>query len=136
MNTVAIWSTMGMYVVLADFNSQPRKEVDIQRLAGIHVFYISTHSLTGRLTVRCRTPGQFHGISTHSPARGLTFCKVRRAGCRGISTHSPARGLTRSLMIYNVVGIISTHSPARGLTDRKFTIIPCPIFQLTAPQGG
>ena len=120
--------------------------------------YISTHSLTRRLTITSESQLQRIYISTHSLTRRLTFDTFRYIAFWIISTHSLTRRLTGNIrtelqfpghfnsqphkeadagdFLHEVVFNISTHSLTRRLTS----IIPSHrkkhIFQLTASQGG
>ena len=55
-------------------------------------------------------------ISTHTPARGVTWDEFRAKLTETISTHTPARGVTLPTLLVSGFFTISTHTPARGVT--------------------
>ena len=98
-------------------------------------------------------------VSTHSPARGLTYCQIfsfpynrcfnsqprkgadraassANPGRRVVSTHSPARGLTAALFWYMIDQNVSTHSPARGLTDYTWDQVNLGFVSTHSPARG
>ena len=98
--------------------------------------WISTHSLTRRLTeiyTRKRNPSE---ISTHSLTRRLTSERRLRAWQEKISTHSLTRRLTKQKDMLTMIWSISTHSLTRRLTKNKGFFLINYTFQLTASQGG
>ena len=149
------------YVSQKDFNSQPHEEADILALVEM-IFrmnfnsqpheeadgfscivrgneYISTHSLTRRLTCGCISEkawscefqltasrggwrwyiildGCNHVISTHSLTRRLTQLESAKAYANTISTHSLTRRLTVADAKILICSRISTHSLTRRLT--------------------
>ena len=56
------------------------------------------------------------GISTHTPAWGVTKPLLSNGRQRYISTHTPAWGVTYYCVDISIVGSISTHTPAWGVT--------------------
>ena len=121
--------------------------------------YISTHSLTRRLTERFIFFNICFQISTHSLTRRLTIEHIPVPTSTIISTHSLTRRLTVLCHVIPVTVCISTHSLTRRLTHCTdplevstvhFNSQPhkeadcCPslcaqsifAFQLTASQGG
>ena len=80
----------------------------------LYDIYISTHSLTRRLTSRLTYPVEVNGISTHSLTRRLTLTMVTGKKREDISTHSLTRRLTGAM---------------------KFSLSLL-AFQLTASRGG
>ena len=56
----------------SDFNSQPHKEADLMDDVSYRCLYISTHSLTRRLTAIDSMSQIISDISTHSLTRRLT----------------------------------------------------------------
>ena len=98
----------------AHFNSQPHEEADQSHLFTGTVNYISTHSLTRRLTDCCCRVVLRCDISTHSLTRRLT---------RGRCWH-------RSTLIFQLTA-------SRGGWPYFFTYVAIfLIFQLTASRGG
>ena len=99
--------------------------------------YISTHSLTRRLTLyHCYNlfPKTYFNSQPHKEAdcfwRASCFC----AWC--ISTHSLTRRLTEDRLLRKSVICISTHSLTRRLTIKRPYYSGIWTFQLTASQGG
>ena len=78
--------------------------------------YISTHSLTKRLTVIASPPCNSLIISTHSLTKRLTCRQCRKAGRCNISTHSLTKRLTLKWVPLVTVSHISTHSLTKRLT--------------------
>ena len=98
------------------FNSQPHKEADgISGNVDMDVFYISTHSLTRRLTLSL-------------PYR-MQLCKHFNS-----QPHKEA-DYTISAANTNIY-VISTHSLTRRLTKSYLNSQMPGTFQLTASQGG
>ena len=121
--------------------------------------FISTHSLTRRLTIcwagKQRTPAYFNSqphkeadtsstrdtqkqvISTHSLTRRLTRRNTRKGVGINISTHSLTRRLTSSKTLQGILDCYfnsQPHKEADGIND--IYRIQNRIFQLTASQGG
>ena len=96
------------------FNSQPHEEADVPWLLQSLLPFISTHSLTKRLT----DDATFHGIE------------------RNISTHSLTKRLTEASDKHEPWIRISTHSLTKRLTKVHFAISVHGIFQLTASRRG
>ena len=143
-----------------DFNSQPHKEAD--RLIFMHSHqanlfqltasqggwrwngdmygvcrYISTHSLTRRLTrYRLDLRPQLY-ISTHSLTRRLTGQPDTTQNIELISTHSLTRRLTEYLTAYSSRNWYFNSQPHKE-ADCILPVIVCGLskFQLTASQGG
>ena len=142
------------------FNSQPHKEADRDLTKTKEKFetfqltasqggwrwfvrqsndceYISTHSLTRRLTPITHKTHVSHYISTHSLTRRLTV-SYRKCfhGC-SISTHSLTRRLTKccsSVITFSRYFNSQPHKEADGKQHQKEHCQR--IFQLTASQGG
>ena len=127
-----------MCVCVCDFNSQPHKEADPQALHFAYIGFISTHSLTRRLTLkttgnialqqhfnsqphkeadlrnRRKKPLRWHFNSQpHKEADGSVQL---HSDTYSISTHSLTRRLTVILSNLSVLQEISTHSLTRRLT--------------------
>ena len=77
----------------------------------------------------------FSGISTHTPAWGVTGILAFFLNDFVISTHTPAWGVTGECRLQYVVLGISTHTPAWGVTKAEIKISYGGIFQLTRPRG-
>ena len=103
-----------LHLLSVYFNSQPHKEADYLLVNIIIHQFISTHSLTRRLTT-------------------IVFINNNRL-C--ISTHSLTRRLTRKTGALSSCYDISTHSLTRRLTNRCNMREIEQTFQLTASQGG
>ena len=106
------------------FNSQPHKEADPVKDDRKVVRYISTHSLTRRLT-RMRLLGvwedEYFNSQPHKEADdGRT---VSAHVERNISTHSLTRRLTLNISIKFEDYKISTHSLTRRLTLVRVAIL-------------
>ena len=100
------------------FNSQPHEEADPQELAELTVaFYISTHSLTKRLT-RWTENGEFLKMYFNSqPHEEADYSRYSVVNVRtNISTHSLTKRLTENSDIYTMCIVISTHSLTKRLT--------------------
>ncbi len=120
--------------------------------------YISTHSLTRRLTLSGLTQQAFSEISTHSLTRRLTillpssWVSIVVFQLTASQGGWPGNGVTATTVIYfnsqphkeadgNYVkkydlSGISTHSLTRRLTSFNCHIFYLLLFQLTASQGG
>ena len=141
------------------FNSQPHKEADDQKGKIYERLYISTHSLTRRLTVFNALTNNGEVISTHSLTRRLTKLGIEVKAKIIISTHSLTRRLTTLPITAADCLHISTHSLTRRLTGLPSNTSQMTIhfnsqphkeadvgvefnhniigrFQLTASQGG
>ena len=75
-------------------------------------------------------------ISTHSLTRRLTEIYTRKRNPSEISTHSLTRRLTKQKDMLTMIWSISTHSLTRRLTKNKGFFLINYTFQLTASQGG
>ena len=120
------------------FNSQPHEEADITLRMSTVLAFISTHSLTKRLTTQQLTTKLATPISTHSLTKRLTWAGTVVRSLIHISTHSLTKRLTilhvKFLMFcfyfnsqpheeadrlrsnYNQTTVISTHSLTKRLT--------------------
>ena len=75
-------------------------------------------------------------ISTHSLTRRLTGIEFTEESEDDISTHSLTRRLTITSGLSDVISHISTHSLTRRLTKERQKETKKEAFQLTASQGG
>ena len=142
------------------FNSQPHKEADRDLTKTKEKFetfqltasqggwrwfvrqsndceYISTHSLTRRLTPITHKTHVSHYISTHSLTRRLTVSYWKCFHGCSISTHSLTRRLTKccsSVITFSRYFNSQPHKEADGKQHQKEHCQR--IFQLTASQGG
>ena len=64
--------------LISHFNSQPHKEADIVVRCSDSGIFISTHSLTRRLTAKRQYGSTWIRISTHSLTRRLTSTTISR----------------------------------------------------------
>ena len=76
------------------------------------------------------------GVSTHSPARGLTMYGWEKLTELWSFNSQPRKGADVYRTASQKERYVSTHSPARGLTEKDGETWIREVFQLTAPQGG
>mgnify|MGYP004661331073 CR=1 FL=1 len=96
------------------FDSQPRKGADTDLIfVLVPIPCISTHSPARGLTWR-KTEDRIFSHFNSQPRKGADYFLPHPSSNLGISTHSPARGLTILQTRENAITYISTHSPARG----------------------
>ena len=98
--------------------------------------YISTHSLTKRLTRQIISVQDQQHISTHSLTKRLTGGWAVKARFTEISTHSLTKRLTKISCIPGTRVYISTHSLTKRLTGVPSPSVTMSIFQLTASRRG
>ena len=103
----------------------------------ILVDYISTHSLTRRLTGSFTFDLILIDISTHSLTRRLTGKIVNHTDNEIISTHSLTRRLTQVRHLYHIWSMYFNSQPHKE-ADKMFNDneLLWLLFQLTASQGG
>ena len=88
------------------FNSQPHEEADDTDKPFVFYVFISTHSLTKRLTAQWHYLPRVISISTHSLTKRLTTIPDGNLLIEGISTHSLTKRLTipskfsRKMLVY------------------------------------
>ena len=103
-------------IVLLHFNSQPHKEADVSqhtRCFGIWTFQLTASQGGWR---HRNVLSAYNFISTHSLTRRLTIFNIISWFIIRISTHSLTRRLTGLPELVRQIGYISTHSLTRRLT--------------------
>ena len=120
------------------FNSQPHEEADgLEIVSDTSAFYISTHSLTKRLTrqLRRRLLLFLHFNSQpHEEADGSKESEP----CDGwiFQLTASRRGWQFSMLYSKPLIFISTHSLTKRLTEEATKILQMVAFQLTASRRG
>ena len=100
----------------AYFNSQPHEEADVGRLSGSWSDFISTHSLTKRLT-RVTDPVSISAsFQLTASRRGWPSANYVWGAYLYISTHSLTKRLTARMWFLSQTCCISTHSLTKRLT--------------------
>ena len=104
-----------LFIISAYFNSQPHKEADDWKRIFRQRTYISTHSLTRRLTtLSCL--GTFIRYFNSQPHKEADILCTDFSAVNRISTHSLTRRLTVKSVYVSFGVVISTHSLTRRLT--------------------
>ena len=118
------------------FNSQPHKEADLPVEGRWYCDYISTHSLTRRLTLCNASAESIGSISTHSLTRRLTGCTGGIA-LDGINFNSqPHKEADSCIITLWDIYLFQLTASQGGWPCHENMARMCVAFQLTASQGG
>ena len=118
------------------FNSQPHEEADFNIWILLALIFISTHSLTKRLTNPAKENAGNVYISTHSLTKRLTYNSVLTVSSVFISTHSLTKRLTVFCCTRTGTKSFQLTASRRGWRPEDFFPVINSVFQLTASRRG
>ena len=105
-----------------NFNSQPHKEADLFLCKSVRIIFISTHSLTRRLTRTYPFGLSRTYISTHSLTRRLTDVKIAN-NCKWIFQLTASQGGWQKLSLFRY-DILHFNSQPHKEADNSPTVLP------------